>query len=105
MSDFEFAILGAGALGSILGAHLARAGHSVVMLARARRAEQVQAEGLRITGLSDLAIRAPTLTDYTRLRSAGTLIVAMKTPGTAEALAHLKHARFGATLSIQNGPV
>jgi len=103
--DYEFAILGAGALGSILGAHLARAGHSVVMLARGRRAEQVQAEGLRITGLSDLSIRVPTLTDYIGLRSAGTLIVAMKTPGTADVLERLKHARFGATLSIQNGPV
>src|SRR6185312_17549394 len=45
-SEYEFAILGAGALGSILGAHLARAGHSVVMLARGRRAQQIQSEGL-----------------------------------------------------------
>ena len=34
MPDFDFAVLGAGAMGSILGGHLARAGHSVVMLAR-----------------------------------------------------------------------
>ena len=103
--EHEFAILGAGALGSILGAHLARAGHSVVMLARGRRAEQIQSEGLRVTGLSDLTIRVPTLTDPQGLRSAGVLIVAMKTPGTADALANLKHARFDATLSIQNGPL
>ena len=37
MPQYDFAILGAGALGSILGAHLARAGHSVVMLVRERR--------------------------------------------------------------------
>src|SRR5439155_1473751 len=32
MPDFDFAILGAGAMGSIVGGHLARAGHSGVML-------------------------------------------------------------------------
>ena len=113
--EYEFAILGAGALGSILGAHLARAGHSVVMLARGRRAEQIQAEGLRITGLSELTVRVPTLTDHRQLQSAGVLIVAMKTPGTAAALDNLKQPvpgppgaarpRFGAALSIQNGPL
>ena len=111
-SEYEFAILGAGALGSILGAHLTRAGHSVVMLARGRRAEQIQSEGLRITGLSELTLRVPTLTDHRQLRSAGVLIVAMKTPGTAEALDNLKQPvpelaqpRFSAALSIQNGPL
>ena len=103
--EYDFAILGAGALGSVLGAHLARAGHSVVMLARGRRAEQIQGEGLRITGLSDLTIRVPTLTDPGSLHRAGVLIVAMKTPGTADALANLKHARFDSALSIQNGPL
>ena len=34
MPEPEFAILGAGAMGSIVGAHLARAGHEVAMLAR-----------------------------------------------------------------------
>src|SRR5471030_2493120 len=34
MDNFEFAILGAGAIGSIIGAHLARSGQAVVMLAR-----------------------------------------------------------------------
>jgi 2-dehydropantoate 2-reductase len=75
------------------------------MLARGRRAQQIQSEGLRITGLSDLTIRVPTLTDHGQLRSAGVLIVAMKTPGTAEALANLKPAGFEAALSIQNGPL
>ena len=55
MQRFEFAILGAGAMGSILGAHLARAGHSVALLARGRRAEQVRSEGLRISGLTQFS--------------------------------------------------
>ena len=49
MQGFEFAILGAGAMDSILGAHLARAGHSVAMLTRGRRAAQVRSEGLKIS--------------------------------------------------------
>lgn len=103
MSQAEFAILGAGAIGSIIGAHLARAGHPVVMLARERRAQQVQHEGLRIKGLIEFAVPVPTLTDASQLRSADVLIVAMKTSGTAAALEPLRHAGIGAAFSIQNG--
>jgi 2-dehydropantoate 2-reductase len=63
MAKPEFAILGAGALGSILGAHLARAGHDVVLLARGRRAEQITADGVAIEGLVDLQTRVPVLDD------------------------------------------
>jgi 2-dehydropantoate 2-reductase len=100
---YEFAVLGAGAIGSILGAHLARAGHSVVMLARGRRAQQIRTEGLRITGLRQFATAVETLSDAAHLRSAGALIVAMKTPGTADALATLRHADIDVAFSIQNG--
>jgi 2-dehydropantoate 2-reductase len=103
--EYEFALLGAGAIGSILGAHLARAGHSVIMLARGRRAGQIQADGLRITGLTQFTRTVPTLSDAAELRSAGVLIVAMKTPGTAEALVNLQRADIGVVLSIQNGPL
>jgi 2-dehydropantoate 2-reductase len=103
--EYEFAVLGAGALGSVIGAHLARAGHSVVMLARGRRAEHIQQQGLTITGLVELTQRVPVLTDPAALRSADTLIVATKTPGTAPALAQLRHVDLGRAVSIQNGPI
>lgn len=103
MPRVEYAILGAGALGSVLGAHLARAGHEVVLLARGRRAAQVDGDGLRIEGLVDLDVRVPVLTDPTQLRRAETLIVATKAIGTAEALEPLRHAEIGAAFSIQNG--
>jgi 2-dehydropantoate 2-reductase len=99
----EFAILGAGALGSILGAHLARAGHSVLMLVRERRAQQIRRDGLRIQGLVDLTIPVPALTDASQLQRAGVLIVAMKTLGTEAALEPLRKADIGTALSIQNG--
>jgi len=51
MAAVDFAILGAGAIGSIIGAHLARSGHSVLMIAPARRAQQIERDGLRLKGL------------------------------------------------------
>ena len=103
--DFKIAVLGAGALGSIIGAHLARAGHSVVMLARGRRADHIQREGLVITGVAEFSIPVPVLTDPALLRGAEVLIVATKTPGTADALARLRHVDLGLAFSIQNGPL
>jgi 2-dehydropantoate 2-reductase len=105
MPDYDFAILGAGAMGSIVGAHLARAGRAVVMLARGERAAYLEKHGLTIRGLVEFTTPVATLRDPQALRSAATLIVATKTPGTAQALSALRHANFDVTLSIQNGPL
>lgn len=103
MPEVEFAILGAGALGSIIGAHLARSGRSVVMLARARRAQQIARDGLRIKGLVEFSQPVPTMSDPSRLTDAGVLIVATKTYGTEAAIAPLRGANIGLAFSIQNG--
>ena len=105
MPEFDFAVLGAGAIGSIIGAHLARAGHRVAMLARGARAAHLEQHGLVIRGLAEFTAAVSTLRDPHALRGAGTLIVATKTPGTASALEPLQRAQFGVTLSIQNGPL
>jgi 2-dehydropantoate 2-reductase len=99
----EFAVLGAGAIGSIVAAHLARAGHTVVVLARGERARTVEREGLRIKGLADFSVRVPVITDPGLLAGADTFIVAMKTHGTQAALERLRHLEVGAALSLQNG--
>ena len=103
MSRVEFAILGAGAIGSILGAHLARAGHSVVMLARGRRGQHVEREGLRVRGLAEITTRVPVILDPTELTGAETLIVATKAIDTARSLEPLRRARIDVAFSIQNG--
>jgi 2-dehydropantoate 2-reductase len=103
MARVEYAILGAGALGSIIGAHLARAGHEVVLVARGNRAAQIGADGLRIEGLVTVTVPIPVVTDPTLLHGAETLIVATKAIGTAQALEPLRHADIGAALSVQNG--
>lgn len=105
MPDFDFAILGAGAIGSIIGAHLSRAGHSVGMLARGARAQYLAAHGVTLRGLAEFTAPLHIIRDPRTLANADTLIVATKTPGTAEALATLAHAHFANCLSIQNGPI
>jgi len=100
----DYAILGAGALGSVLGAHLARAGHRVMLLARGERAAQIEREGVTLRGLAAFTMPVPVLRDPSALSAARVLIVATKTPGTAQALAALRHAAFDAAFSIQNGP-
>ena len=105
MPEFDFAVLGAGAMGSIVGAHLARAGHRVAMLARGARADALERAGLSIRGLAEFTVPAHVVRDPASLTGAAALIVATKTPGTQQALAALTHADFGVTLSIQNGPL
>jgi 2-dehydropantoate 2-reductase len=103
MPEVEFAILGAGAVGSIIGAHLARSGRSVVMLVRTRRAQQIANDGLRIKGLVEFSQPVRTISDPSELTAAGVLIVAIKTYGTEAALAPLHGANIGVAFSIQNG--
>lgn len=103
MSKTDFAILGAGAIGSILGAHLARAGHSVTMLARGRRAEAIRNEGLRISGLVQFTSQVKVVEEHSQLQEADVLIVATKAIGTAQSLEPLAGSRIGAAFSIQNG--
>lgn len=103
MTRTEFAILGPGALGSILAAHLAAAGHSVVVLARGERARNIKEQGLRIRGLARISTPVEVITEPSELRAAEVLIVATKTPGTEAALERLRHVEVEVAFSVQNG--
>ncbi len=103
MTRTEFAILGPGALGSILAAHLAAAGHSVVVLARGERARNIKEQGLRIRGLARISTHVGVITEPSELRAAEVLIVATKTPGTEAALERLRHVEVAVAFSVQNG--
>jgi 2-dehydropantoate 2-reductase len=103
MAKVDFAILGAGAIGSILGAHLARAGQTVAMLARGRRAVALRETGLQISGLVQFTVPVQVIEDHSELRDAGVLIVATKAIDTAQSLKPLAGARIGKAFSIQNG--
>lgn len=103
MDRYEWAILGAGALGSIIGAHLSRAGHKVVLLARGERAHDVEQNGLRVKGLENFTQRVPVLTDPSSFGGAKVFVVATKTHSTQAALEPYRHAAIGTAFSVQNG--
>src|SRR5687767_8633117 len=97
----RFAILGAGALGTILGAHLARAGHQVCMLARGARAQAIERDGLIVRGLIDLRERCEVITDPARLREIDCFAVATKAIDTAASLQPYAHVKVQTAFSMQ----
>jgi 2-dehydropantoate 2-reductase len=101
----HFVILGAGALGSILAAHLARDGHDVQLVARGTRARWLTANSLCIRGLSEIDQPVEVITDPHLLQRAETLIVAVKTYDTESALASVPKLKVDQAFSVQNGVV
>lgn len=99
----RFTIVGAGALGSILGAHLAAAGHEVTLVARGTRAEQVRGQGLRVRGLKDLDLACRVVAPGAADVEPGVLIYTVKTYQMDEALAAHAHTRPAAVFSVANG--
>jgi len=96
-------ILGAGALGSIIAAHLIRAGETVTVLARGARAAHLRTSGLRLCGVADFTVPCTVVTEPGTVREVDTLIVAVKAYDTAAALAGLGHLRLQNVFSVQNG--
>ena len=99
----KIVILGAGALGTVLSAHLARAGEDVTLLARGNRAAFLQEHGATITGLVDFTVPVRVVTDPSQVHDADALIVTVKTYDMDTALQSVKHIDVGSVLSIQNG--
>jgi len=96
-------ILGAGALGTVLGAHLAKAGEDVTLIARGNRAAYLQEHGATITGLADFTVPINVVTDPRQVKETDALIVTVKTYDMEAALDSVKHIQAGSVLSIQNG--
>lgn len=59
----RIAILGAGALGSVIGGYLARGGHTVTLVGREAHAERIRAEGLRVADQAEFTVRPRATTD------------------------------------------
>lgn len=96
-------IVGAGALGTILGAHLVAAGHTVTVLARGARAADVAERGLRVSGLVELATPCRVLTEPGAVGDTDVLIYAVKTYHMHDAVASLAGSRPDAVFSLANG--
>lgn len=101
----HFLILGAGALGSILAAHLVRGGHPVTLVARGRRAAQVASDGVALTGLAEFTVPVSVARPGEPMGSPDVVINCVKTYDTGPALAGLNVAGRPLALSLQNGVV
>ena len=99
----HFVIVGAGALGSIYAAYLARAGHRVSLIARGERAAALASQGVAVEGKDSFSARCDIVTQPDSLRSADVVIVAIKTYDTVQAWAPLRGLQAGSALSVQNG--
>jgi len=100
-------IVGAGALGSILGGYLAETGEEVTLVGRKPHVDAIRADGLIIEGMRGRHVvrGVHATTDAREVTAADNVILAVKSYDTAEALASLTHLRgkVGAVLSVQNG--
>jgi 2-dehydropantoate 2-reductase len=101
----KIVILGAGALGSLFGAHLARAGEDVTLIAREARAKSVQDYGITVTGLANLTVPVHVTARPQELQQADALLVTVKTYDMEMALESVAHLQVGSVLSVQNGLV
>ncbi|HXE89960.1 MAG TPA: 2-dehydropantoate 2-reductase [Terriglobales bacterium] len=97
-------IVGAGSIGSLYAAHLARVAEVWCFVRRPEHARALNEQGLRVSGRHDFHVRLRATHDLRELPAFDFGIVATKATQTAEAFAPIGR-RFdqGAVLSAQNG--
>jgi 2-dehydropantoate 2-reductase len=97
-------VVGAGAIGSLYAAHLARVGESLVLTRRPEHAAALNAEGLRVSGRHDFTARVIAALDPAELPEPQLVIVATKATGLEPAAAALAGRWPEATvMTVQNG--
>lgn len=106
----KIAVLGAGLIGTYVGGRLAAAGADVTLIGRPRGLEEIRAHGLRLTDLrgADLSLPADRLTltdDPAAMAGADLILLAVKSPATAEAATQIGSAARPdvPVVSLQNG--
>jgi len=102
----RFAILGSGAIGSYVGAALARGGSEVVLIARGPQLAALQANGVRVQSpRGDFEARVPATDDLEAVRDVDVVVIGLKAysiPGIAPRLGELLQGDT-AVLPAQNG--
>lgn len=102
---YDYAILGAGAVGTVIGAHLAAAGHRVELVMRdAARIEAINAGGVAVETDAGCVTAQPLATDAARVQPAARVIVTTKTHQLDTAVCGVR-GRIGAAgwVALQNG--
>ncbi|NOX63946.1 MAG: ketopantoate reductase family protein [Chloroflexi bacterium] len=96
-------ILGAGALGSVYGGHLARAGFDVTLIGRDPHIRAVRTKGLRVSGAREFVVHPTATTDARTVKEADLLLVCVRAIDTEQALSDVAHLRPDMVVSFQNG--
>ena len=102
----KIAVMGGGAVGCYYGGMLARAGHKVVLIARARHVQAIARDGLRLqTTAFDEPVRLASSLDASAVQGAELVLFCVKSTDTESAGAQLRpHLAQGALLlTLQNG--
>lgn len=105
----RFVVVGAGAVGGVVGGHLARSGAEVVFVARGEHGRRIAADGLQVrTPQGSFAVEASVVADVAELslRPDDVVLLAVKGQDTAGVLDRLGAAGAGRGLPVaclQNG--
>lgn len=102
----KIAVMGAGAVGSYIGAMLARAGHDVTLIARPQHVEAIKKHGLLFNGLNfHGSIPVQATTEASGVEGADVVLLCVKSGDTeAAGRAMAPHLKPDATvLCLQNG--
>jgi 2-dehydropantoate 2-reductase len=97
-------VVGAGVIGSLLAAHLARVAEVVVLTRREEHARALGVEGLRVSGRADFVASVTASVDPGVLEAVDLAIVATKATDVEAAAARLAGSFAGAAvMTVQNG--
>ena len=102
----RFAILGSGAIGSYIGAALARGGAEVVLIARGRQLEALREHGVRVlSARGDFEARMPATDELAAVTDVDVVVIALKAYSLPEVAPRLGELLAGETtvLPAQNG--
>src|SRR5918992_4670829 len=98
-------VVGAGVIGSLFAAHLARVAEVSCLVRRAEHARGLARDGLRVSGRSDFAAELEAATSPADLPAPDLVIVATKATGLDSAAAALAgHWPDATVMTTQNGP-
>ena len=104
----KVAIYGAGAIGGLIGAHLARTGQDVTLIARGPHLAALKEKGLHLTGHSgDFTVHPKATEDAREAGPQDFVIVALKAnavPGIADKLAPLLGPDTGVVMAVNGVP-
>lgn len=100
----KIVIAGAGALGSVIGGCLARAGEEVTLLDIPHpHLEAIRERGLRVTGFQDFSVPVKATAQPGEIKEVDFLLLVTKSLDTEKALLGLSHLSAGYVCSVQNG--